>query len=376
VPEHEGTAEERVPSIELLPTVSVAEQLSGVPAFDPPLVRGLLRPHEVTVVGAPRAIGKSYLAMQVAAAVGGADQDVLGLPVEAHGPVLLLDGELTRRQSRSRWERLITGPLPEVYELFLDEHPCRLSVEEVRSSRVNPDGERAETRRFEAVLAPELEATIEAIGAVLLVVDPWVTFYLGDENSNAQVESAIAALRGIARRTGVAVLITHHLGKATDVRSLEDQWRGASRLADAASTRLTLTFHYTLKEAEEMGMSPEEAARHVDFHFLRRDEPVAPFVGYRTPSGCWVRTDLPLGRGTGSDRRRPQICPEDVAVALQSSGGTWASRAEAAKALGVPRDVVGKVLANAVDAGHVREVPNGAGYGYELVVNPDDNPEF
>jgi hypothetical protein len=376
VPEHEGTAEERAPSIELLPTVSVAEQLSGVPAFDPPLVRGLLHPREVTVVGAPRAIGKSYLAMQVAAAVGGAGEDVLGLPVEAHGAVLLLDGELTRRQARSRWERLVAGPLPEVHELFLDEHPCRLSVEEVRSSRVNPGGERAETRRFEAVLAPELEATIEAIGAVLLVVDPWVTFYTGDENSNAQVESAIAALRGIARRTGVAVFITHHFGKSTDVRSVEDQWRGASRLADAASTRLTLTFHYSLKEAEDMGMPPEEAARHVDFYFLRRDEPVAPFVGYRTSGGYWLRTELPLGKGTGSDRRRPQICPEDVAAALQSSGGTWASRAEAAKALRISRDAVTKVLADAVDAGHVREVPSGAGYSYELVMSPDDDEEF
>ena len=74
--------------------------------------------------------------------------------------------------------------------------------------------------------------------------------------------------------TGVAVVIVHHIGKSNEVRDPEDLWRGASRLADCASTRVTLLPHFrSKKDADDQDLNPVQARRYADELFLRSDEP-------------------------------------------------------------------------------------------------------
>ena len=118
---------------------------------------------------------------------------------------------------------------------------------------------------------PRLEETIAEHRFDLLVIDPWAVYFAGSENSNDETEAALDKFRDLAMRYGLAVLILHHLGKATDARDPEDLSRGASRLADWASTRVTLLPHWTDAAAERQGMTRQQAAP------LRRRQVPSPF---------------------------------------------------------------------------------------------------
>lgn len=68
---------------------------------------------------------------------------------------------------------------------------------------------------------PRIEASIVEHGARLLVIDGIMGLMSGDANSDQDVRAALGPLKGVAERTGCAVVIIRHLNKA----------RGASAMA-------------------------------------------------------------------------------------------------------------------------------------------------
>ena len=258
---------------------------------------------------------------------------------------LIAQGEIDEWESARRW-RMLTGqgrPPTNVAETF---ERWRLRVVRKRSTT---GGESREW--FDAVLDPRLEATIAEHRFDLLVIDPWAVYYAGAENSNDETEAALDKLRDLAMRYSLAVLILHHLGKATDAREPEDLWRGASRLADWAGTRITLLPHYTDNQAERQGMTRQQARRYVDVKFLRRSTPTEDFsMVLDGESGWWARWAAPQD---AADGRRTHLGVPDVVDALKASGGTWQSQNQAAEKLGVAEETAGKLLSSAVRAGAV-----------------------
>jgi len=67
----------------------------------------------------------------------------------------------------------------------------------------------------------------------------------------------------------------------TDKIDPEDAWRGASRLAAWADTRITLVPHYTPKQAQNLGHDRLEARRYLDVRFLTRGAPIDDFSLHR-----------------------------------------------------------------------------------------------
>jgi hypothetical protein len=174
---------------------------------------------------------------------------------------------------------------------------------------------------------------------------------------NDQTEAALGRLQELSDATGVAVVIVHHFGKSTQFREPEDLWRGASRLADWANTRVSLLPHFrSQKDAEEQGLSPVEARRYADVHFLRNDEPTDPLVARLGEDGWWSRI------GNIEAPKRPALLSvDDVARACRESGGRWVRLADAKEALGVSQGATASLLQQAVREGVLVEEPGPRG---------------
>ena len=239
------------------------------------------------------------------------------------------------------------GPPPGVAESF---DRWRLRIVKQRTSARDEGGASGWSEEWhDAALDPRLEATIAHERFGVLIIDPWAVFFAGNENSNDETEAALDKLRDLAMRYGLAVVILHHLGKGTDAREPEDLWRGASRLADWASTRVTLLPHYTERQAVEQGMTRAQARRYVDVHFLRRSTPTEDFsIVFDPETGWFSRWASPV---EAAESRRIHMNPVDVAAACSQSGGSWPSVVTAADALGVSQGTARKLLAGAVRAG-------------------------
>jgi hypothetical protein len=334
----------------------VAETIANPPSAPPALVEGMLRGGELCVIGAARAVGKSFLVANIAMLVGRGEGLLFGtLPVLQSASVLVANGELRPWQTARRWQMLTGGKdVPEgVAETF---DRWKMGVERRKTVTVSAEGP-VSREWWEGVLDDRVWATIEAERFGLIIIDAWASFYSGEENSNDQTEAALGRLQELSDATGVAVVIVHHFGKSNEAREPEDLWRGASRLADWANTRVSLLPHFhSQKEAEDKGLKPVEARRYADVHFLRNDEPTDPLVARLGEDGWWSRI------GNIEAPKRPALLSvEDVARACEQAGGRWTRLADAKEALGVSRDATASLLDRAVREGALVEEPGPRG---------------
>ncbi len=330
----------------------VGDALFQPPEEPPVLVDGLIRTGELCVVGAARGVGKSWLGMNLSAQVDRGDGWFMGaLPIRKKATVLLCQGEIDEWESWRRWQMLTgTGDPPGgVLETF---DRWRIRTVRRRSSNGASSDEYAE-----ALLDPRLEATIVEQGVDLLIIDPWAVFFAGPENDNDATEAALDKLRALAMSHAVAVVILHHLGKSTEAREPEDLWRGASRLADWAATRVTLLPHYTDRQASAQGMTRQQARRYVDVKLLRRSHPTPDFSAVLGDDGWWSRWKPP-GEDTAG---RTHLGIDDVIAACRDAGGAWPSGTQAAASMGVAAHTATKLLQAAERRGEIEHFPGPRG---------------
>lgn len=341
------------------------ELADKMPPEPPVLVTDLIRRGEFTALAAPRAIGKTWFVMDLADKLARGEGAIAGhFRVQRTAQVLYLQGELDEWGSATRWKMLtgIDRPLPAVAESF---DRCRFRAVERSAKAPRADGGVEVTKWTDAEIPDALEATITALGVDLVILDPWAVYLAASENSNDDVEAVLGALREITLRTGVAWLIVHHItGKAerSTWTEPEDLWRGATRLADWASTRVTVLPHYTDKQAQGLGWDRHEGRRHVDIHVLRRNGKAVPTINARrSDTGHW-------------ERWRPEDdAPSSVEVLLQTlrrEGGELPSMRAAVDATGLTNHAVREAVKDAEDLGLViRE--EGARGSFAIVLNPE-----
>lgn len=344
------TPEPEPQPVRLLRVRWVPDLVHAMPPEPPEIFGGWLRCGELGALAAPRAIGKTWWTYDGATLAAAGPEGFNGithlgghLPVMRKSSVLILQGELDEWGSAQRWQTLtmggMAGPLPGVFESF---ERTRFRV--VRSRVHDEDG----THDFvQGRIDGPLEETIEEYGIDLVIVDPWAVYFAGNENSNDEAEAALELLRGITLRTGVAWLIVHHItGKMerSTWTEPEDLWRGATRLADWASTRTTILPHYTKAQADEMNLDRKEARRYADVHILRRGEPTPDFHCRRGDDGWWRAWD---------PASNPHADLGRLVKALQSVGGSFASMEEARRVLGMARESAEVLIDHGVQAGLV-----------------------
>jgi hypothetical protein len=342
---------------------------TDMPPEPPVLVDGILRRGELVALAAPRAIGKTWIGFNLATLLARGEGRLFGrLEVRRPANVLYLQGELDEWGSATRWRHLAGGeldalagraqPLPRVAESF-----DRVRIRTItRRTTSKVDGVLMSDEHVDAVLDPRVERTIVDHGIDVVILDPWAVYFSGKENSNDEVEAALSELRAVTLRTGVAWVVIHHISAKIEQNRLtepEDLWRGATRLADWASTRITVLPHYSEGRRREAGLSRHDARRHVDVHFLRRGLPVDDFSARRGDDGWWEAWEDPETAGEDAEGgargvgRPPAVSVLDVVEALQRDGGEWTSVAAAAGALGVERRAAERAIQQAARLGHV-----------------------
>jgi hypothetical protein len=325
----------------------VTETVANPPLVPDVIVDGMLRESELCVVGAPRAIGKSFFVGNLAVLVGRGQGRLLGvLNVRRSARVLVCNGELRPWQTARRWQMLTGGKdVPEGVAESFDRWKVGVERRKEIASGID-SGVRAEREWWQGRLDERLRETVEANRFDVLILDAWASFFSGEENSNDQTEAALGKLQELSDKTGVAIVIIHHFGKSNEGRDREDLWRGASRLADWANTRVTLLPRFrTDKEAADAHIDPTQRRRYVNVAFLRNDEPTDPIVAKLGENGWWdeVRSLEP----TEPPRR---LTPEDAAQACTRDGG-WPSATEATKALRIGREPAAVLLRQTEEAG-------------------------
>jgi hypothetical protein len=128
-------------------------------------------------------------------------------------------------------------------------------------SRIDP-----KTRAVQRTeLIGQIIRTIERDQIDVVVVDPFVETFEGDENSNMDVKAVGVIWREVARRTGCSVLLVHHTKKyATGMTGDADAARGASSLVNLCRIAVTL-FTMSADEAKANGLETEERTKFVRF---------------------------------------------------------------------------------------------------------------
>lgn len=92
----------------------------------------------------------------------------------------------------------------------------------------------------------------------LVIIDPMVSLHAVNENSNQQIQMVVAMLRKLARDTGAAVHLVHHVRKLGNEDATVDAVRGAGALIGAArAARVINKIKYD--DALRLGFEPDQA---------------------------------------------------------------------------------------------------------------------
>lgn len=369
------------------PTTLAIRWVRDVIAEPPPepaeLISGFLREAELAVIVAPRKIGKSWTGMQIASLLSRGPEeggrDFLGrLAICQKAKVLIAQGELNEWGSWSRWRHLIGKDEPPelVAESF---ERWAVKVQTRRTTSHDPETSTSSTVEEQfARIGRRLEQTIIDNGFQVLIIDPWAVFFAGRENSNDEVEAALAELRQLTLRTGVAIIIIHHVSKAQEWKDPEDLWRGAGRLADWASTGLTMMPHFQREKDWQkagLGLNRNTAKWYVDLFFMRRDTPTPDFHVKWDPTSGWWDEWVPQPK----DEERVAALDTDLIIeTLAATGGRWGSLRQAADALGRSAHTTRRYLNDAIKAGAIEECagdrPSGHGFRIPLHIVVEQPP--
>ena len=164
------------------------------------------------MIGEPN-IGKSFITMDMATAVAGARDAVLGHAVMEHGRVLYVDEENPEDLVVDRFRRL---GLTEEYARnirYLNNASIRLDKD--------PDALLDEAMEFEPIL---------------IVLDSLTRLHGQDENASGPMSALFNdGIMPLARQTGAAVLIIHHVSKTESTSSFK-RARGSSDITAAVDS--------------------------------------------------------------------------------------------------------------------------------------------
>ncbi len=138
---------------------------------------------------------------------------------------------------------------------------------------------------------PLFKEEVEKMGVDLVILDPLLNFFGGEENSNSQARSFINLLNRWATESQKTIILVHHAGKGEGSFS-----RGASAFADSA--RFVITLEKIMIEDEETGKpvpSDHPDDKHDRMIVIKKDNYGAPALLHAI--------------GIDSDSMRTQVLP-------------------------------------------------------------------
>lgn len=154
---------------------------------------------------------KTWMALDLAVSVASGTPCLGTFPVAAPGPVLvyLAEDALPRVRERILAISAARGVALDGLDLHVITAPCL---------RLDEDGDRG-----------RLVRTVEKLRPRLLVLDPLVRLWSGDENNSGEVSALLGFLRTLAREHDLALVVVHHMSKKAR-KNLGQALRGSSDL--------------------------------------------------------------------------------------------------------------------------------------------------
>ncbi len=189
--------------------VDIAALLSEPPRSTPWRCGNLVADGTLTILGGKSGDGKSWLALALTVGVA-RGEDVAGIRCE-QGTALYVDAEM--------------GP--------------RMFVERLRHAAIGPEFELRDAMGLDLSRPDDLtwlRGETEATGANLVVIDSLRRLVPSKcENDSDDMAPVVAALAKLARDTGAAILLVHHMGD-----NPEKFFRGSSAIKDQADALFAL----------------------------------------------------------------------------------------------------------------------------------------
>lgn len=186
---------------------------------------------------APGGLGKSFLALEIAAATAGGP-DLAGIRPPKTGDVLYLPAEDPVAALGQRLHAIGQHCSEEQLEAL----ESRLTLAPLM-------GEVADV--FDAGWCNDI--TEAAYGKRLVILDTIRRFHSKEENSSSEMAQLLGVLESICKKTGASILFVHHVGKGGDGSS-QSAARGSSVLVDNVRGGQWNLTAMTGKEAQDAGV--------------------------------------------------------------------------------------------------------------------------
>jgi len=174
------------------------------------LVEDLWADDAVGIIGGEPKCGKSFLALDMIVAVAAGVPCLRRFPPARRGPVLLYAAEDALHLVRTRLEGICQAA-----HVTLADLPIHVIT--APSLRLDLAEDRA-----------QLQATVQSLRPILLVLDPFVRLHRIDENASSEVAPLLAYLRDLQRRFALAVVLVHHARKGGQALRAGQALRGSS----------------------------------------------------------------------------------------------------------------------------------------------------
>jgi hypothetical protein len=198
-------------------------------------------------------------------------------------PVLMLSAEDPQGVIQQRAEAFVAG-----HDWDADRVLSNLHV------LASPDASLAD-RRWQRYL----EAAVDRLQPGFIIMDPLADLLGGDENSNSDARPMLKWVRSLGARSGAAIAMVHHAGKAGSDKRPLDRVRGASAIPSAARAIYFFDFQPDGVNVEPLKLS--RATRPEKFVLGRHIE--------HTPENraVWTKARLSFTRATVQVQSRAEL---------------------------------------------------------------------
>ena len=244
-----------------LSSASVARYLDNPPPARRWLLKDCLPAGKVGMLVAKGGTGKSMLMMQMAISVASGTTLAGTWEIGEKGAVLALfaedDEEEIHRRLRNCFDAMAPS-VPDVLE-FNNLLDSNLYVKSMVSENNLMTSVVKGSEISQTDYVNRLAMTAAGITSLkLIIIDPASRFRGGDENASQDGTRFVEALEKLAKDTGAAVLVVHHMnkGSASSSEQSQDASRGSSAFTDGVRWQMNLAT-FTKDEAKEFGINDE-----------------------------------------------------------------------------------------------------------------------
>lgn len=218
-----------------------AHELKDAPAENRWLIDELWADQAVGLIGGEPKCCKSFLALEIAAAVASGKPCLGQFSVANPGRVLLYAAEDALSVVRRRVEGIAARSNVEMSSLDIQV----ITAPVLRLDREDDAG--------------RLRRTIEVLRPRLMILDPFVRLHRIDENNSGEVAPLLAGLREMQRTYGLAIIVVHHAKKGGAGERAGQALRGSSEFHAWGDSNLYLRRdkreHLTLTVEQRAGAS-------------------------------------------------------------------------------------------------------------------------